>query len=255
MGATPMAASLEAKPIPQKEFDFVIVGAGSAGCVLANRLSGLPQAPSVCLIERGPLNTDGRWNVAMPAGAVYSKNHENARDLWLQYKSEPLKALSRRRIDCSGGTGLGGTSAVNFMQFVRGQPQDFDHWSKEDYCGPLWSNENCVPYSYFKKLETFLLGFEFATSIDSDAERECALHLKEFRGFDGPVKVTNGRILNRQYSKCPYYPAFIRAAVQAGHKFNPDFNGASQKGVSWMDTTTFNGIRQSASRCYLQPAL
>ena len=95
------------------EFDFVIVGAGAAGCVLANRLSQLPKAPSVCLIERGPSHSDSRWSVAMPGGSFYNLIYESQRDLWLRYHTEPEKELKRRRIDCLRGTGWGGSSAVN----------------------------------------------------------------------------------------------------------------------------------------------
>ena len=140
------------------EFDFVIVGAGAAGCVLANRLSGLPKAPSVCLIERGPSHTDSRWSVAMPAGFAYNQNYENQRDLWLRYHTEPEKELNGRRIDCPRGTGWGGSSAVNAMQFVRGQRQDFDRWAKQEFCTELWSYEKCLPY--FKRLESYTPGFD-----------------------------------------------------------------------------------------------
>ena len=121
----------------QMEFDFVIVGDGSAGCVLANRLSGLPNAPSVCLIERGPSHSDSRWSVAMPSRFAYNSIFENQRDLWLRYQSEPEKELNSRRIDCPRGTGWGGSSAVNGMQFVRGQQQDFNGGPKRVLLGAL----------------------------------------------------------------------------------------------------------------------
>lgn len=108
------------------DFDFVIVGAGSAGCVIANRLSGLPQAPLVCLIERGPADTDSRWNVAMPAAWRYNAANNFQSDLWLNSFSEPERQLIGRRLKCQRGTGWGGTSAISALGFVRGQPEDFD---------------------------------------------------------------------------------------------------------------------------------
>ena len=91
--------------------------------MLANRLSGQPKTPSVCLIERGPSHTDSRWSVAMAAGS-YNQNYE--RDLWLRYYGKPENNLNGRKIDCSVGTRWGGTNAVNYQLFVRGQSQDFD---------------------------------------------------------------------------------------------------------------------------------
>ena len=235
------------------EFNFVIVGAGAAGCVLAHRLSELPKAPSVCLIERGPSHNDSRWSIKMPGGCGYNLIYENQRDLWLRYLSEPENKLNGRRIDSPRGTGWGGSSAINGMQFVRGQSQDFDRWAKQDFCTELWSYEKCLPY--FKKMENYTPGFEQSDAIAADAEDQCMKSLSNYRGLDGPIKVTSGRVTNREYSKCPMSSAFIRAAVQAGHKYNPDYNGATQEGVGWMDANASNGIRQSASRCYLLPAL
>jgi choline dehydrogenase len=234
-------------------FDYVIVGAGSAGCVLANRLSGLPQAPSVCLIERGPANTDSRWNVSIAAGYSFNIFCEHQRDLWLQYHSEPEKELNGRRIVCRRGIGWGGSSAINCMQFTRGQPHDFDRWAKDEYCSELWSYEKCLPY--FKRLESYSAGIDLDDSIDPEADSKCLQTLSESRGFDGPMKITSGRLVNRKLSKCPYYPAFIRAGIQAGHRYNPNQNGHNQEGIGWFDANIGGGFRQSTSRCYLLPAL
>ena len=235
------------------EFEFVIVGAGAAGCVLANRLSGLPQAPSVCLIERGPAHTDSRWNVAMAAAFSYNKAVENERDLWLRYLSEFEKQLNGRRIECPRGIGWGGSTAINGMVFVRGQPEDFDRWARDQFCGNIWSFQNCL--QYFKRLDSYNPGFDLEDAIDPEADADCSSTISEFRGFEGPVKVTSGRYTNRQHSKCAYFPAFIRAGIEAGHKYNPNCNGPIQEGVGWLDAIISDGIRQSSSRCYLLPAL
>ena len=101
------------------EFDFVIIGAGTAGCVLANRLSGLPGAPSVCLIERGPSHNDSRWSVKMAGGWGYNLKFENQPDLWLRCFSEHENKMNGRQITCPQGTGWGGSSSINAMNFVR----------------------------------------------------------------------------------------------------------------------------------------
>ena len=232
------------------EFDFVIVGAGAAGCVLANRLSGLPKAPSVCLIERGPSHTDSRWSVAMAGGFSYNQNYDNQRDLWLRYYSEPEMELNGRRIDSPRGTGWGGSSVVNYQMFIRGQSQDFDRWARQEFT-ELWAYEDCLPY--FKCLESSTPAFDQSNTIDAEAEAECIKCQSKYRGTNGPVKVTSGRAQYRLYSKCPFSPAFIKAAVQAGYKNN--CNKATQEGVGWMDSKVTDGIRQSASRCYLLPEL
>ena len=112
------------------------------------------------------------------------------------------------------------------MQFVRGQQHDFNRWAKEEF-SELWSYEKCLPY--FKRLENYTPGFDQNDAINADAEVECMKSLSNYRGSDGLLKVTSGRVNNRQYSKCPMSSAFIRAAVQAGHKYNPDHNGATQE--------------------------
>lgn len=237
------------------DVDFVIVGAGSAGCVLAGRLSALPNSPTVCLIERGPPNVDERWQVAMPAAIsnLYNPNINRHTDLWLPYLTTPESRLGDRRLNCRRGCGWGGSSAVNAMQYVRGQPQDFDRWATAEFCGKQWSFEHCLPF--FKTLETYTPGFSSKVAIDPDAEEECRKTIHRFRGLEGPVGISSGRELNRKYSQCPIFPAFIRAGVQAGHKYNPNYNGADQEGVGWLDINVANGCRQSASRCYLLPAL
>ena len=236
-------------------FDFVIVGAGSAGCVLASRLSALPQAPSVCLIERGPSHTDNRWNVAMPLGFRYNLSFANQPDMWLRTLSVPEKQLDGRRVECARGSGWGGGSIANGMAFVRGQPDDFENWAKEHFCTERWSFDQCL--QYFKRIESYTSGIEEADTIDYETEMECSNKIPDYRGFEGPMNVVNCRVLNRKFSKCPYSLAFIRAGIQAGHKYNPDCNGTEQEGVGWVDLniSDVTGFRQSASRCYLLPAL
>ena len=171
------------------DVDFVIVGAGSAGCVLAGRLSALPNSPTVCLIERGPPNVDERWQVAMPAAIsnLYNPNINRHTDLWLPYLTTPESRLGDRRLNCRRGCGWGGSSAVNAMQYVRGQPQDFDRWATAEFCGKQWSFEHCLPF--FKTLETYTPGFSSKVAIDPDAEEECRKTIHRFRGLEGPVGI------------------------------------------------------------------
>ena len=135
------------KSITGGNFDFVIVGAGSAGCVLAGRLSKLPSSPTVCLIERGRPHSDDKWQIAMPAAlsTLFNRKLSGHCDLWLPYWSESESKLGDRKINCMRGSGWGGCSAVNAMHFVRGQPQDFDRWATAEFCGQQWSFDRCLP--------------------------------------------------------------------------------------------------------------
>ena len=240
------------------EFDFLIIGAGAAGCVLANRLSGLPNAPSVCVIERGPSHTDSRWSLAMPAGYTYSYMDilvlKKVPNQYLRYHTEPEKELNGRRIECPRGTGWGGSSVVNSVMFVRGKSAAFDRWTKKDFWSELWSYQQCLPY--FKKLENYTPGFEQSDAIDETAGAEYFKCLADYRGSDGPWKqqaATQQSFLFKVLIQPRVHQGSNAGGLQI--QYNPYINGATQEGVGWMDSNASNGIRKTASRCYLLPAL
>lgn len=203
------------------QFDYVIVGGGTAGCVLANRLSANPKNKVLMLEAGGPDN--GFW-IGIPAG--FSKLLTNAKYNW-RFQTEPEENVYNRSIVVPRGKGLGGSTLINGMIFVRGQPQDYDTWAQLGATG--WSFQDVLPY--FKKLETF-----------EDGE-------SELRGGSGPVHIV--RVSERpEISK-----AFIEAAKQAGYPFNPDYNGKSQEGFGYYQVNQRNGRRWSAADAYLRPAL
>jgi choline dehydrogenase-like flavoprotein len=201
------------------DFDYVIVGAGSAGCVLAARLSEDP-AVTVALLEAGGSNVS--LNVAIPA--AFSKMFRSKRD-WA-YHSDPEPGLMGRRLFMPRGKMLGGSSSLNAMLFVRGNRADFDGWAKQD--APGWSYPEVLPY--FKALEDFSRGAD------------------EYRGTGGPLPVTDHR------SRTALTEAILAAAVQAGLPFNPDYNGEQQEGVSFLQVNQKQGRRWSAADAWLRPA-
>ncbi|WP_445505288.1 GMC family oxidoreductase [Microvirga sp. G4-2] len=203
------------------QFDYVIVGGGTAGCVLANRLTENPKNNVLMLEAGGP--DDGFW-IRIPAG--FSKLLTNAKYNW-RFQTEPEENVYNRSIVVPRGKGLGGSTLINGMIFVRGQPQDYDTWAQLG--GTDWSFQDVLPY--FKKLESF-----------EDGE-------SELRGGSGPVHIV--RVSERpEISK-----AFIEAAKQAGYPFNPDYNGKSQEGFGYYQVNQRNGRRWSAADAYLRPAL
>ena len=199
-------------------FDYIIVGAGSAGCVLANRLSEAGKC-SVLLLEAGPRDTDPWIHVPLGYGKLFNKPSVN----W-SYWSEPEPELNGRRIFTPRGKVLGGSSSINGLVYTRGQPEDFDGWET-----PGWSFGELLPY--FKKSEDQARGGD-------------ALH-----GKGGPLAVSDQR---EPHELCD---AFIEAAVQAGHPRNADFNGAQQEGAGYQQLTARNGLRCSTATGYLKPAL
>ena len=201
------------------EYDYIIVGSGSAGSVLANRLSARPEI-KVLLLEAG--GSDNSFYVRMPAGIA---NLSGPRFNW-GYETAPQAALKGRRMYWPRGRLIGGSSSVNAMVYMRGQPADYDHWRQLGNAG--WSYGDVLPY--FKK-----------------AERNERLH-DSFHGADGPLNVAE-----RPYTN-PLSHAFVEAAQQAGLPFNPDFNGALQLGCGLFQVTQKNGRRWSAASAYLHPA-
>ena len=198
-------------------FDYIIVGAGSAGCVLANRLSEDP-GTRVLLLEAGPRDTD-RWiHVPLGYGKLFARTDIN----WA-YESEPEPALNGRRVFTPRGKVLGGSSSINGLVYIRGQPEDFDGWGV-----PGWRFDDLLPY--FKKSEN--------QSRGADA----------WHGAGGPLEVGD---LPDRHELCD---AFIEAAAALGIPRNPDFNGARQEGAGYYQATTCKGRRCSAATGYLRPA-
>ena len=206
----------------RQQFDYIIVGAGSAGCVLANRLSEDPDT-TVLLVEAG--GSDRSWVVQMPA--AFSRPLNSERFNWA-YKTEPEPYLDGRTLDCPRGRVLGGSSSINGMAYVRGNALDFDRWAGE-IGDQSWSYANCLPY--FIKSETRMAGGD------------------DYHGADGPLVVTTPQAEN------PLYSAFIEAGVQAGYGATSDQNGYRQEGFGTMDMTVNKGVRSSTSNLYLKPAL
>ena len=200
-------------------YDYIVVGAGSAGAVVANRLSADPRH-RVLLLEAGPARH--RWT-RVPIG--YAKLVANPSANWL-YSGEPEAATNGRRLAVPRGRLLGGSSAINGLAFVRGQAQDFDTWAQMGNRG--WSYADVLPL--FKRMERY------------EAEGE-----DEFRGRDGPLRVTNPT------PGLPLLAAVIEAAGQVGIPHNPDYNGASQFGIAMSQATIAGGRRMSTAQCYLEP--
>jgi choline dehydrogenase-like flavoprotein len=201
-------------------FDYVIVGSGSAGCVLAARLSEDPDV-TVCLLEAG--GSDSHLQVKIPA--AFNKLFHSARD-W-DYLSDPEPGLMGRRLFMPRGKMIGGSSSMNAMLFVRGNRADFDGWAKDG--APGWSYAEVLPY--FRAMEDFSRGAD------------------EYRGTGGPLPVTDHR------SRTALTEAIVAASEQAGLPFNADYNGEHQQGVSFLQVNQRVGRRWSAADAWLRPAL
>jgi len=204
--------------------DYLIVGAGSAGCVLADRLSE-DGSNRVLVVEAGKRAPWWDFRVHMPAALTWPLN---GRTYNWDYASEPEPHMNGRRVMHPRGKGWGGSSSINGMIFVRGHPGDFARWAAHPGLED-WDYPHCLPY--FRQMETWLGGSS------------------PFRGDSGPLKVTVGECVN------PLFGAWLEAGQQAGHPFTEDYNGRSQEGVCRFDMTVFRGRRMSAARAFLEPAL
>ena len=200
-------------------WDYIVVGAGSAGCVLANRLSANPKN-RVLLLEAGPKDRNP-W-IHIPIG--YYKTMLS--DLSWGYDTQPEKELNNRQVHWPRGKVLGGSSSINGLLYIRGQREDYDHWRQLGNTG--WGSEDVLPY--FKRAE--------------DNERGG----DDWRGEGGPLKVSDLR------DKREICDAFIAAAEAEGIPHNSDFNGAEQEGVGYFQTTSGGGLRCSSAVGYLKPA-
>lgn len=201
-------------------YDYIIVGAGSAGCVLANRLSE-DSSNRVLLLETG--GSDKSIFIKMPTALSIPMNTDKY--AW-QFHTQPEPYLDNREMHCPRGKVLGGSSSINGMVYVRGHAKDFDEWQQHGANG--WDYQSCLPY--FQKAESFYLGEN------------------TYRGGKGPLGVNNGNEMQN-----PLYTTFIKAGVQAGYASTDDYNASQQEGFGPMHMTVKNGVRSSASREYLDP--
>ena len=204
------------------EYDYIIVGAGSAGCVLANRLSA-DGRHRVLVLEAG--GSDRNFWIQLPIG--YGKTFYDPKVNWM-YRTEPDEGLDGRRGYWPRGKVLGGSSSINAMVYVRGQKADFDGWAAAG--NPGWGWDDVLPY--FRRLETFSGG--------ADA----------FRGGDGPIHVSD--VSKEMHPLCQ---TFLAAGEEIGLARNPDMNGANFEGVGLYQITTRDGLRMSAARAHLWPAM
>jgi choline dehydrogenase len=214
-GASPREISSETL-----EFDYVIVGAGSAGCVLANRLSA-DGKNSVLLLEAGPKDRNLWIHVPLGYGKLFKAKSVN----WM-YQTEPEPGLHGRSVFQPRGKVLGGSSSINGLLYVRGQHEDYDRWRQHGNSG--WGYDDVLPY--FKKAEHQQRGAD------------------DFHGVGGPLPVSD------LGHPDPLSAAFIAAAAETGIPLNPDFNGATQEGAGFFQTTTRRGRRASTAVAYLRPA-
>ena len=207
-----------------ESYDFVIVGGGSAGCALANRLSADP-SNRVLVLEAG--RRDWKADVVIHMPAALSMGIGNRFYDWM-YESEAEPQMGGRRVYHARGKVLGGSSSINGMIFQRGNPMDYDRWAATPGC-EAWDWAHCLPY--FKRMETCIAGAD------------------DWRGGDGPLKLERGPATS------PLFRAFLEAVEEAGHPRTVDVNGYRQEGFNAFDRNVYRGRRQSAARAYLHPVL
>ncbi|MEI6360895.1 MAG: choline dehydrogenase [Actinomycetes bacterium] len=207
-----------------KTYDYVIVGGGSAGSAVANRLSADPGV-SVLVLEAG--RPDSWWDVYIHMPAALTFPIGNPRYDWM-YVTEPEPFMNNRRVTQGRGKILGGSSSINGMIFQRGNPLDYERWAADPGMG-TWDYAHCLPY--FKRMETAPLGGN------------------EWRGDSGPLKLERGPVAN------PLFSAFFEAAQQAGYAITEDVNGFRQEGFASFDQSVQRGRRLSASGAYLHPVM
>lgn len=212
---------MQSKPLMAELYDYIIVGAGSAGCVLADRLSA-DGKNRVLVLEYG--GSDRSVFIQMPSALSIPMN---TRKYNWQYESEPEPHLNGRRMHAPRGKGLGGSSSINGLVYVRGNPLDFELWQEQGAQG--WGYANVLPY------------FKRAERRDEGGD--------SYRGGDGPLDTRYGPMRN------PLYHAWIDAAAQAGYPITSDINGEQQEGFGRMDMTVRDGARCSAAKAYLRPAM
>ena len=205
-------------------WDYVIVGGGSAGSALANRLSADP-ATKVLVLEAG--RNDSKWDVFIHMPAAFSFPIGSRFYDW-KYETEPEPHMGGRRVYHARGKVLGGSSSINGMIFQRGNPMDYERWAADPGM-ETWDYAHCLPY--FKRMETTLAGGD------------------EYRGDDGPL------ILERADADNPLCQAFLEATAQAGYPRTSDVNGYQQEGFAEFDRNVHRGRRLSAARAYLHPVM
>ena len=206
----------------ERRYDYVIVGGGSAGCALANRLSADPST-RVLVLEAG--RPDYAWDVYIHMPAALSFPIGNRFYDW-KYESEPEPNMKGRRIYHARGRVLGGSSSINGMIFQRGNPLDYERWAADPGMAS-WDYAHCLPY--FKRMDT------------------CTAGADDYRGGDGPLVLERGAATN------PLFTAFFLAVQQAGHRLTEDVNGYRQEGFGAFDRTIRRGRRLSAAGAYLHP--
>ncbi len=207
--------------MPKKDYDYIIVGSGTAGSVLANRLSANPEN-RVLVLEAGP--KDKSIFIKMPA--AFSEPLKSDRLNW-GYQSEHEPFMNDRKMYCPRGRVIGGSSSINGMVYIRGHANDYNRWAEQGLND--WSYAHCLPY--FKRAQRHEQGYN------------------EYRGGNGPVHVTAGS------ARHPLHAAWIEAGQQAGYEYTHDVNGYKQEGIGPFDRTVWNGERCSAAKAYLHPAL
>jgi len=205
-------------------YDFIIVGGGSAGSALANRLTA-DGSTRVLVLEAGRM--DHKWDVFIHMPAALTIPIGNRFYDW-KYKSEPEPHMGGRKIYHARGKVLGGSSSINGMIFQRGNPMDYERWAGDPGMGE-WDYAHCLPY--FKRMETCLAGAD------------------EYRGGDGPLILERGPVTN------PLFGAFFNAVQEAGYELTSDVNGYKQEGFAAFDRTLHRGRRLSAARAYLHPVM